>query len=300
MIGSSTQKTNATTTSQPWTAAQPGLNQILGASSSWLTNDVPNLSYFTNSGLPGSTGSSSAATLTPAQQQGISAAENIANQGTSPVVSGAQGLESNVLGGQYLNAGNPNQAALNTAITNATLPAINATFSNAGRTGSGLNQYAVSSGLGAALAQPRYQNYQYEQGLQQQAAGQATPLAEGSYIAPTNLYNAGGLTQAQNQQQLNSGLASWQYNQMAPLMGAQGAAGLTTPIGGLGSTQNTAGTTQTTPNLFTSLLGGAGGLASLFNPGTGGTSAAGNIGSGASSGLSSLASLLGFLPSFAI
>lgn len=249
MIGSSTQQTNATTVAQPWAQAQPGLNQILGASSNWL-NNAGNLQYF-NQG-------STAATLDPSQSAGIAGGEAIAGQGTNPAVGGANSLEADILSGKYLNAGNPNQNALDQSITNATLPALNATFSQAGRTGSGLNQFNVASGLGQALAAPHYQNYQYEQGLQQQAAGQAPGLAQAQYIAPEQMYGFGALQQQQQQQQLNAGFNAWQWNQMAPYMAAQQSAGLTTPIAGLGSTSNTNQTVQTTPNWFTTALGALG------------------------------------------
>ncbi len=211
MIGSSTQKTNQTTTSAPWAPAQAGLQGALSGAQNWM-NNWQNLQYFNQP--------STAATLTPLQNQAIQQTADIANNGQNAAgVGSAANLENDILQGKYLNAGNPNQNALNTAITNATLPAINATFSNAGRTGSGLNQYAVASGLGAALAQPQYQNYQYEQGLQQNAAGQTPGLAQAAYINPNNLYAAGTQQQQQNQQQLDAAFNAWQYNQPRQLRG---------------------------------------------------------------------------------
>ncbi len=88
---------------------------------------------------------------------------------TSGLNSG-QSYANNVLGGQYLNS-NPYVENLAHQAEQDAGNAVNSTFSRAGRSSSYGNQEALAQGVAQAGNQVRFQNYQNERGLQNQAAG---------------------------------------------------------------------------------------------------------------------------------
>lgn len=98
----------------------------------------------------------------------------------------ARGYVGDVLGGKYLDPStNPHLGALSSSIWGQVAPQISSVFSRAGRgtsaNASGLGG-ALTQGFTSALAQPLFNQYNIERGLQQDAAGMAAPLDAASSL----------------------------------------------------------------------------------------------------------------------
>lgn len=209
---------------------------------------------------------------------------------------GGQGFNQNAPGNQYFNAaangsflsaGNPYFQGTSNAINRATIdqynntvaPSINATFSQAGRYGSGAHQNAVNNAqqslarqLSDTNSQLGFQNYSQERGLQQQAAGalsqnynaerdrqgqavgQALDLAQNDYRDLGALSSVGQQREGQAQAQLNDLVNRFYVNQDANYNALNRfRAGL--DGNSFGNTQ-----TQITPQYRNQYAGGLGGL----------------------------------------
>jgi Chaperone of endosialidase len=140
-----------------------------------------------------------------------------------------------VIGGKYLNAGNPYQSAVDQSIRANILPQINAQFSTGGRYGSGAMGGTETTALANAMAPMHYQQYQqeratqdaaaqnlqsqqqqqyqYNQGLRQNAAGMAPNIANQDWQDIQNLQQVGGQQDQLAQNQINANMAHWNYNQ---------------------------------------------------------------------------------------
>ena len=213
--------------------------------------------------------------MNPAAAQGQGYLSNmIGGAGLMPTLPAAlqnQGLLSQEIGGAYLNpATDPGfQNVINTTLAN-TMPAISAPFAAAGRSDSGLASRAMGQGVSDAIGGLTLQNYLAErqnqigagqqasgnllaeQGLQQNAAGQAASnlgtalnatLGAGGLasqnllgqqgqqvqmqaLAPTldqtqigdiqTALQAAGMNQQDIQNYVNSQIQQWNYNQMLP------------------------------------------------------------------------------------
>lgn len=116
------------------------------------------------------------------------------------------------LGGQYLNS-NPYVQQLAQFAGQQAGNSIDSAFSMAGRTGSGDHATDLARGVTQAELQPLLQNYQYERGLQDQAAGQLS-----------GNYNTGLGIQSQAAGML-PGYSTSQFAGYTPLLGAQQLAG---------------------------------------------------------------------------
>jgi hypothetical protein len=169
--------TKTTSTSTPWAPAQPILtgagNQILQTAQ----NNQGNLNNI-ESGLTGS--------ILPGIQ-------NLISSGQQQMQPGMNYLSS-VLGGNYLNENNASVQQMAKLAGQQAANQVDSTFGAAGRTGSNANQYAMAKGVAAGELAPMLQNNQFEQGLQQQAAGMLpsyyasqfsgySPLLQGTQLA---------------------------------------------------------------------------------------------------------------------
>lgn len=167
--------------------------------------------------------------------------------GPSELVTAAQGYNQDVLGGKYLDAGNPYiQGQIDT--TNASISdRINALFSKSGRSaGSSAQTYSLAKALGENENALRYSNYANERNAMAQAASQAPGLDAAGY------------------QNIPALLALAQGGASIPFLGANNLANITQ---GLVGNSNT--TTQTSsPSQADSIkqgLGTALQLASIFS-----------------------------------
>ncbi len=115
--------------------------------------------------------------LSGMQQQGIEGVQGAVQQLTPQAI----GQVSDTLGGKYLNA-NPYLDQLVGLVSDDAMAGVNATFGGAGRTGGGLHQQALATGLADASAAIRAPAYEAERARMMQAvplAGQAiNPLQQ--------------------------------------------------------------------------------------------------------------------------
>lgn len=291
-----------TTTRDPYAAAKPGLDQAASMATNWMADPsnysaysgprVAQMSGMTASGIGGMFG-----------QQGAGA---------------SMGYLGDVVGGKYLQAGNPYLQQLTDSIKSSVMPGINAQFSNAGMTGSTLHQGSLARGMTDALATPLFNQYNTERGLQQQAAGMLPGIDTAAQEARIK---AGQLGEGYQQANLDAAQAQFNEQQQKQLQALQAGSGILGGIGSIGGTTTNAGTSAgsgttngtttnaTTPGLGSQLLGGAmalGGLASgmgglgmfgsAFNPVGFGGAGLGMIGSGLSAGKAQNPAAAGQLP----
>lgn len=230
------QTTTSTTSSGPPAYLQPYLQYGANQAQQIYKSSQP--SYF-----PGAT----VASQSPATQAALSGTMARAING-SPLNKASSGYLSDVLGGRYLSAGNPNQAALNQSIADSVLPTVEGQFSAGGRYGSPAMAGTMTTALADAIAPSMYGNYQQERGYQQAAAGMAPNQAAQDYTDLGQLAQAGSQQDQYAQSLINANVARWNYdqnlqgNKLAQMMsllnggnyGTQGTSITTAPGGGLG------------------------------------------------------------------
>ena len=245
-----TQSTNQQTsqTRDPYAPAKPLINDSIGGVQDWLNNPMSSQAY---------TGGMSDRT-----QQGLD------------MLGGAQGAKASsaylqdVMGGKYLNAENPHQAALDESIRASVMPGINSAFSSAGMGNSTMHQGMLMKGLTQGLAAPRYQQYQNERAAQGQAAGLLPGI---DAMAGEQTLRAGQYEDAFNRGQ-------WEDQRMAGLRPYLETGGLLQGYGNMGgSSQGTTNGTTTTssqPSMGSQILGagmmGLGAMSGMPGLGMGG------------------------------
>ena len=195
--------------------------------------------------------------------QGLNALETRAGAG-SPTLGAANSYAQNVLGGQYLNGGNPEFGNMVSQIGMATRPSIDATFASAGRYGSGAHSNSYADALMRQAGQLAYQNYGQERGAQQQMAGLAPQLAQADYLDPQMMMQAGGLRERQAGLELGDQMNRWNHEQNLP---AQKLGQYAAAIGG-GNWSNTVNSQPAYSNPWATGVGlglqGLGALGNLF------------------------------------
>lgn len=299
MGGAPSNVTSTTTASLPAFAA-PYANSVL--------NDVSN---YVNADLAGGFPRGlleQVAPLTGLQQQGINLGQNAATGSQALLVPALQQMEA-TLSGNYLNPqSNPylsatyNEAAqpIVQQYRDAIAPGIQAEFAHAGSFGGSAQQQTeglAQQGLANALGNLATNLYggAYEQGLQNQIKEQSLlpSLLAASFTPSQALLNLGGLSQQQQQSQLNAALQNAQSEFNYPYQTlSQLASAIPVSVGGAYN----ATTTGPNPNALSPLAGslagslGGYGLASLIGGSLLG-GAAGPLGAG----LGGLAGLLSSL-----
>ncbi len=283
MGGQSSSSQTQSSTTAPWTAAQPTLNGILGQLNPLISN----------SGLNG-TESGAINQLTQNAQQGNPYASQIGNNASSLLNGGGALNQAGQVNQGYQNyAAQTNPLASNTnydptqtpgvqaamqAIQQQVGDSVNSQFAGAGRDLSGANQQAYGRGIAQAEA-PLLLN-QYNQNVQNQQG------------AAGNLYNAGnstagllsGMQQQQNANQqagtqagydalnannygANATLAAQQLGQSIPAQNLGLLSQIGIPIAGLGSQSTGQATGQNQMSgaqQFATILGGIGSLGNLW------------------------------------
>lgn len=264
-MSSGKSQTSTTQTSEvrnPWAPAQPMLKEILkGAKENY--GDRLGQSLYAGQTYAG---------LDPLSQQAL---QTTAQRATDPGggLAAARNMMGATVAGDYLSAGNPYMSGMINRTIQDTMPAINATFSRAGRTGSDAHGYGLARGLGDAIMPIAYQNYGQERQNQLNTAMQM-PAIE---TADTQLMRGVGAEYEQQQQQaINEAMARYQYNQDQQSNALKEYMGFTAPIAGLGgSSSGTSTTTQQMPQaspLQQALGVGMMGASFLAAPYTGGAS----------------------------
>lgn len=246
MGSSSPQPVQSTTTQNtaPWSEQQPYLKQGLSEYQRLYNSAQPQF-------YPGQT----YANPDPATTAALNATESRAVNG-NPIVGQAQGETSKILSGAYLDPNtNPGFSSMLDTVRANTLPGLDSRFELAGRTGSGLHGRAVGEGLGSAIGQLTYNNYNAERDRMMSAMNSAPSLAQADYLDPQALASVGAAREAQAQKGISEDIARYDYGQTQPwdalaryMQGVSGNYGSTT----------TGVTTQYLPQQSTlgSVLGG--------------------------------------------
>lgn len=248
-MGKSKQTSTQSQTRSPYSPATGMINQSISGAQDWLSNPASSAAY----------------DYTPSAYTSA----GIDKMGGAAGANASSSYLTDVLGGKYLNAGNPYQSDLDASIRSAVMPSINATFSNAGMAGSTMHQGMLMKGLTEGLAAPRYQNYQAERSAQGQAAGL---LPQVDAQAAQQALTAGQIKEGYDK-------AQWDENRTAGLRPYLETQGLLGTYGNMGGTSTGTSTTSSSPSLGQQILGGGMmGLSML------GGNPFGMIGSGATSG----------------
>lgn len=214
--------TTQQTTSEPWKPAQPYVTDVMQQAQQ----------AYGQSGIGTTTNNA------------LNQIEQMAGQG-SPGVDAANQYNTSVLGGQYLNEGNPyldriwsDQAD---QITNRT----KSLFSGMGRYGSEPMQNELAQSLGSLHSQLYGGAYEAERGRMTGAASLAPQLDQARYTAPQQMLMAGA------------------YRDQAPMDAVSWYNSIINPNAGLGGTANSS-TTEPGPTFLQMLLGGLSGIGGLI------------------------------------
>ena len=237
-----TQKVNQ----DPWKQQQPYLTKLFSQADS-LFNKGP-IQYY-----PGET----TAQLTPGQTMALDATIDRGLSG-SPLNKMAGSEIQKVLGGEYLTQDAPGFQA----VANRAREAADATYSGAGRYGSGYHDRAVADSVGNLA----FQNYQAERDRMGQAASLAPMIAGQDFVDLNAALAAGGQYQNQIQNMINADIAKYNFQQQAPYANLQAFQDFIQ--GGYGGSSQTISPTSG-PSAAQGALGGAlagAGAGSMFGP----------------------------------
>ena len=258
--GSSNPTINTTTTSSaPWDAQQPHLQNIFSGAEDAYNSASP--SYYPESTVVG---------FSPQTEGALAGIEGRALAGSDLQNAGQQHALSTVQG-DYLNANPFLTGAYNAASApvmeqwqNQIAPGIDASFSGAGRMGSGLYAQARNQSentLGRSLtdmsSKMAYANYAAERQNQLNMAGQSGAMAQQDYGDLNKLMAVGGAREGLEQAQLGDRISRYNFEQNLPWDQLARYSGLVS--GGYGSEQSTGTPMYSNPgaNFLGGALGGA-------------------------------------------
>ncbi len=209
MGGGSSGNNTTTQTSTPWSGQQDYLKGIYQQASN-LYNQGSTPQYY-----PGQTVAAQSPQTLQAQQMAMARATN-----GSPTVGAANQYSQDVLGGNYLNPGNPYTDQLYQSISSRVLPQVMGAYSNAGRSPGMSGGYAESAsrGLAEGIAPSLFANYQNERGLQNSAMQNAPALANQDWTDIGQAAQVGQQRDAYGQQLINDQTARWDFQQNLPYM----------------------------------------------------------------------------------
>ena len=258
--GSNNPTINTTTTSSaPWDAQQPHLQNIFSGAEDAYNSASP--SYYPESTVVG---------FSPQTEGALAGIEGRALAGSDLQNAGQQQALSTIQG-DYLNANPFLTGAYNAASApvmeqwqNQIAPGIDASFSGAGRMGSGLYAQARNQSentLGRSLtdmsSKMAYANYAAERQNQLNMAGQSGAMAQQDYGDLNKLMAVGGAREGLEQAQLGDRISRYNFEQNLPWDQLARYSGLVS--GGYGSEQSTGTPMYSNPgaNFLGGALGGA-------------------------------------------
>lgn len=201
-----------TQTVEPWAEAKPFLTYGMQQARNLYDNNG-GFNYYPGQTVVG---------FDPATQASLDRTQQRAMSG-SPVTRNAQGLIDRTVQGQFLNANPYLDGAIDTAsrglvrnFNQAVVPGLNASFSRAGRYGSGAQASAfgaassdLATQLGDISGRMAYQNFGDERSRMQQAAAMAPQLAAQDYVDLAQLGQVGAAREEQAQRELNDRISRW-------------------------------------------------------------------------------------------
>ena len=199
--GTQTVKTDAA----PWTEQKPYLQAGFNAAQSYLNSPGPSFYPF-----------STTAPISPETQSAWSA-QTARGVNGSPVNKAAQGYNNDVLGGKYLNPGNPYLGGVDQAMWNQVQPRTSSMFATGGRYGpNAAFGDAVGHAYTDAIAPYHFQDYAAERSSQDAAAGRAPTLAATDYQDIAALGDVGAQRQGQAQTQIQGSMDRYNYDAQQP------------------------------------------------------------------------------------
>lgn len=243
--------------SSPWAAQQPFLETGFQQAQENVL-DRP-LEYFPGAGV---------VPFSSQTERALSGIEDRAVTG-SPLNTAAQDYTTDVLGGKFVDAGNPHLAAIQDSIKSTIGADINSQFAGSGRYGSPAHAGTMARGMTDALAPHAFGNYERERSLQQAAANMAPQMAQLDYSDFGALQNVGQAREALGQAQLQDEINRFEFSQREPgsrigdYMGLVGGG-----YGGSGTTSSTVPVQRSNPIMQALGMGSQGlGMANVaFNP----------------------------------
>ena len=154
--------------------------------------------------------------LSPQTQSALQATMQRAQQG-SPTMGLAARNINDTISGKYLDPNsNPYLGQYFQQGLKSALPSLNATFSNAGRTGAEAQSQGMADVYGALSRDIYGGAYNNERNLQMQALGMAPAIAANDYQDIAKQYAVGQAYDQQNQNVLNANMERWNFNQERP------------------------------------------------------------------------------------
>lgn len=294
MSGSSGGTTTQIQKSDPWAGQQPFLQNSMGGEtvpglgntpvlgSSLAVGVLPAASSIYQQYSPQFFPGSTVAGFNPQQQAGQAAEFNYGASGGSPAVGAATNFETNLANGAYLDpTKNPNWQSMASNVMSNVVPGLESQFTQGNQMNSPGAAFAVSQGATNALGSLAAQQYGNTLNTMNSGAAYAAPNLQQSNLASiAAMQDAGNQQQAQSQNELNSQIQRFNYNQTLPMNLLDWYSGIVNGTGGNGGTSSLStpyfGPSPTTGAL-TGALGGAATGASLGGPYAPYTAAAGAI-----------------------
>lgn len=247
-MGSKTEQARSTSNTEPWTAQQPYIKDVMNRAQQQF--NAPGPSYFPQSTVAG---------FSPEQLQAQQMGVQRATQGNAGMGM-AQGYNNDVLQGKYLNS-DPYQDDVYKNMESHILPSVNSTFSGSGRYGSNSHQNSQIGQLTQAFAPFASQNYQYGLGQMDAAANRAPMFAANDYADISALGQIGQQRQDLAQNELGDAVNRFNFYQDLPANKLQQYAGL---VGGSYGGNTTSTTPYQQPSIWSQLGGAALGLGGLL------------------------------------
>jgi hypothetical protein len=246
-MGSKTETARSTSNTEPWAAQQPFIKDVMSQAQQQF--NAPGPSYFPQSTVAG---------FSPEQISAFGMGTERATQGNAGMDL-AEGYNSDVLRGQYLN--DPNEDAMFANIQQRIMPSVNSQFMGAGRSGSGLHADTAARGMTEAWAPYATQMRQYGLGQMDAAANRSKMFADQDWQDINALQGIGQQRQNLAQNELGDAVNRFNYYQDLPANKLQQYSGL---VGGNYGGMTTSTQPYQQPSIW-SQLGGLGlGAAGLF------------------------------------
>ncbi len=198
---------------EPW---KPAIPYYLGSKTQNTPGIFPEASAWYRSTVPQWYPGQNVAGFAPEEENGM---QTLAQRGLAgnPLMAAAGQYAQDAIGGQYLAPAIPMRRQSETRCGHRCSRASNSMFASGGRYGSGAHAGQVSQGIANALAPQLFQNYQFERGLQENAAQLAPQFAAADYQDINALLQAGQMRRNYAQSLIDADKARWDFEQNMPL-----------------------------------------------------------------------------------
>lgn len=202
--GSSTQPTTSTqtTTSEPWEAQKPFLEQGFERAEDLYQSEVPQ--YFPDSTVT---------PFSPETETALGAGTQRALAG-NPLIPTGQQQQLDTIGGKYTDPqSNPFYKDMVAGTVAQVRPGIDSMFARGGRAGSGAHAERLGQGIGNALGPQMFADFGRERGLQQNAAQMAPAMAQADYYDIDRLGQIGAQREGKSAENLQDLIGRFNFDQ---------------------------------------------------------------------------------------